>query len=165
VSGLRPKAHGLEKLSRRGPHDLSHAWCKSGTVRRGTPRSGGRARQPAGRILVLDHSAHDLYLLVRPDTCGILAVGDDTTAVCGHICTHLGIPVFGVTDGDIDGLLASGFPPGSVVIEVPEGMDDGVGKELAGIAGGPVVWSDWTARALALLGNRCRVVHPASRER
>lgn len=159
VSGLSPKAHGLEKLARRGQIDLSLAWCKSGMVRRASPRKGGTA--PAtGRIFVIDHSAHDLYRSITPDTCGVLAIGDDTTAVCGHICSHLGIPVFGVVDGDLDGLLAAGFSPGSMVVEVLEGRDDEVGRELAAITGDEsVVWKDWVARALAVLGARCGIIH------
>ncbi|HUK93157.1 MAG TPA: DUF2117 domain-containing protein [Methanomicrobiales archaeon] len=160
VSGLRPKDHGLEKLSRRGRIEISRAWCKSGTVRQAAPRRGDPGAA-TGRVLVIDHCAHDLYRLRRADTCGILAIGDDTTAVCGHICAHLGIPVFGVTDGDRDGLLDPEFFPGSVVVEVLEGRDDEAGRDLAGIAGGsPVVWSEWVARALGLLGDRCRVVYP-----
>ncbi len=160
VSGLRPKDHGLEKLSRQGRIDLSRAWCKSGMVRRASPRRGGPA--PAtGEILVIDHSAHDLYRSIHPGTCGILAIGDDTTAVCGHICAHLGIPVFGVTDGDADGLLSAGFSAGSVVVEVLEGRDDEVGRELAETAAdAPVAWSEWVARALAFLEGRCRVIRP-----
>jgi hypothetical protein len=74
----------------------------------------------------------------------------------------MGIPVFGVVDGDLDGLLAAGFSPGSVVVEILGGRDDEAGQELAVLAGGPpVVWKDWVARAIALLGNRCRVVYPA----
>ena len=160
ISGLRPKAHGLEKLARQGQIDLSRAWCKSGMVRRASPRKG-TAAPATGRILVIDHSAHDLYRYITPDTCGVLAIGDDTTAVCGHICAHLGIPVFGVVDGDMDGLLETGFSPGSVVVEVVEGRDDEVGRELAAITGGAAVaWNEWTARALAILGGRCRAVHP-----
>jgi len=160
ISGLRPKAHGLEKLARMGGIDLSRAWCKSGPVRSAPPRKGGTA-PGEGRIIVIDHCGHDLYRYITPDTCGILAIGDDTTAICGHICAHRGIPVFGVVDGDMDGLLAAGFSPGSVVVEVLEGRDDEVGRELAAIAcDGPVAWSDWVARALAFLGARCRVIHP-----
>jgi hypothetical protein len=111
---------------------------------------------------VIDHSAHDLYRSITPDTCGVLAIGDDTTAVCGHICAHMGIPVFGVVDGDLDGLLAAGFSPGSVVVEILGERDDEAGQELAVLVRGPpVVWKDWVARAIALLGNRCRVVYPA----
>jgi hypothetical protein len=158
VSGLSPKPHGLEKLGRLGPVDLPRAWCKSGQVRKTSPRQGGCA--PAtGRVLVIDHCGHDLYRAITPDTCGILAIGDDTTAVCGHISAHRGIPVFGVVDGDRDGLVPEGFPPGSVVVEVGGGTDDEAGQELASLAGDtPVSWGAWVARALALLGDRCRVI-------
>ena len=162
VSGLQPKAHGLEKLARLGQIHLHRAWCKSGPVRRAPPR-GGEPAQAAGRILVIDHCGHDLYRSLTPDTCGVLAIGDDTTAVCGHICAHRGIPVFGVVDGDIDGLLTTGFSPGSVIVEVLEGRDDEAGRELVVLTHGvPVSWSDWVARALAHLGERCRVIHPRS---
>jgi hypothetical protein len=160
VSGLRPKPHGLEKLARLGELDLARAWCKSGPVRRAAPRRG-RPAPGAGRVAVIDHCGHDLYLALTPDTCGVLAIGDDTTAVCGHICAHRGIPVFGVVDGDRDGLLAVDFSPGSVVVEVMDGRDDEAGRELIPLArDAPVTWRDWTAQARALLGPRCRVIHP-----
>lgn len=160
ISGLRPKAHGLEKLARMGGIDLSRAWCKSGSVRIAPPRKGGPA-PASGRIVVADHCGKDLYRLITPDTCGVLAIGDDTTEVSGHICSHLGIPVFGVVDGDVDGLVEAGYAFGSVVVEVVEGRDDEVGRELAAMTPeGPVAWSDWIARALAFLGNRCRVIYP-----
>jgi hypothetical protein len=160
VSGLIPKVPGLVKLARLGELDLARAWCKSGPVRRVPPRRGGPA-PAAGRIAVIDHCGIDLYRALTPETCGVLAIGDDTTAVCGHICVHRGIPVFGVVDGDRDGLIAAGFSPGSVVVEVLSGTDDEVGRELVPLAlEGPVAWRDWTTRALAFLGARCRVVHP-----
>jgi len=160
VSGLSSKAHGFDKLAHLGDIDLAKAWCKSGPVRRTSPRRGGSA-PAAGRVAVIDHCGHDLYRALRPDTCGVLAIGDDTTAVCGHICTHGGIPVFGVVDGDRDGLVAEDFAPGSVVVTVLDGRDDEAGLELLPLAReGPVTWRDWTTRALALLGDRCRVIHP-----
>jgi tRNA threonylcarbamoyladenosine modification (KEOPS) complex Pcc1 subunit len=162
VSGLRPKAHGLEKLARLGTVDLPLAWCKSGPLRRVSPRRGGSA--PAiGRIAVIDHCGHDLYRSLTPVTCGVLAIGDDTTAVCGHICLHRGIPVFGVVDGDLDGLVVGDFPTGSVIAEVRDGTDDQAGRELAALVQDiPVTWSDWVARALASLKGRCRIIHPPS---
>jgi hypothetical protein len=165
VSGLAPKAHGLEKLARLGEVDLPRAWCKSGPLRLGSPRRGGFA-PAAGRIAVIDHCGHDLYRSLTPDTCGVLAIGDDTTAVCGHICLHRGIPVFGVVDGDLDGLVARDFPPGSVIAEIFDGTDDEAGQELAVLAGkAPVAWADWVARALATLEGRCRIIHPSSPDR
>jgi hypothetical protein len=161
VSGLKPKPHGLEKLARIGRADLGRAWCKSGQVRRAGPKKGGHA-PPTGQILVIDHCGHDLYRSISPGTCGVLAIGDDTTAVCGHVCAHLGIPVFGVVDGDPDGLVGGGFATGSVIAEVLDGTDDETGRELAGhVPGGPVTWDDWVMRAVSLLGPRCRVTRPA----
>jgi len=160
VSGLRPKAHGLEKLARLGKIRLPTAWCKSGPVRRASPRKRGHAPS-SGRILVIDHRGHDLYRSLTPDICGVLAIGDDTTSVCGHICAHLGIPVFGVVDGDLDGLVAGGFSPGSVVVEILGGRDDEAGLELASLVGrDPVTWIEWVARALGVLGDRGRVMYP-----
>ncbi|MDD1662019.1 MAG: DUF2117 domain-containing protein [Methanomicrobiales archaeon] len=165
VSGLRPKAHGMEKLVRLGGIDPAGAWCKSGPVRKAPPGKG-KPVPDRGKILVIDHCGHDLYRSITPDICGVLAIGDDTTAVCGHICSHRGIPVFGVVDGDMDGLLVAGFAPGSMVVEVLEGRDDEAGRELAEIAvdEGPVIWKDWVARALAFLGPRCRIIHLHSGE-
>ena len=162
VSGLLPKAHGLEKLARLGRIHLPRAWCKSGPIRNVPPRGGGQA-PAAGRILVIDHRGQDLYRSLTPDTCGVLAIGDDTTAVCGHICAHRGIPVFGVVDGDLDGLVPAAFPPGSVVVGVLEGRDDELGRELAALTGDyPVAWRDWVARAVAHLGDRARVIQSGS---
>ncbi|HXW99547.1 MAG TPA: DUF2117 domain-containing protein [Methanomicrobiales archaeon] len=160
VSGLTPKPHGLEKLAQMGQIDPLSAWCKSGPIRCAPPQRRGAA-PPEGRILVVDHCGKDLYRSLTPDTCGVLAIGDDTTAVCGHICAHRGIPVFGVVDGDPDGLLAAGFAPGSVIAEITEGTDDEAGRELAAtVSSGVVRWQSWVAGAARQLGNRCRIVHP-----
>jgi hypothetical protein len=142
ISGLRPKGHGLEKLTERGPVDISTAWCKSGTVRRALPKSRIRCSD-RGKVLIIDHCGHEIYHSLGPHICGVLSIGDDTTAVCGHICTHLGIPVFGVVDGDSDEIVKAGFAPGSVVVCVLEGRDDDVGRQLAAqIAPGEHCWSD-----------------------
>ena len=45
---------------------------------------------------------------------------------------RLGIPVIGIIDGDIDGVLKNTVvPEGSVIIRVRAGFDDVVGKELS----------------------------------
>jgi hypothetical protein len=157
-SGLDPKPHGLEKLSAGGDVDISTAWCKSGPVRLTRPQAGGRA-SPAGRVLVIDHCGHEIYRRMPEDCCGVLAIGDDTTAVCGHICTHLGIPVLGIVDGDRDVIVPSAFAPGSVVVEVLNERDDDVGREIAStVPATPVFWDVWVEGILELLGGRVRVV-------
>jgi hypothetical protein len=88
----------------------------------------------------------------------VLSIGDDTTAVCGHICAHMGIPVFGVTDGDADGIVPAVYAPGSVVVEVLEGRDDDLGAELARDVGlHRRVWDEWVAETLACLDGRVRI--------
>ncbi|WP_062396432.1 DUF2117 domain-containing protein [Methanogenium cariaci] len=126
VSGITLKAHGIEKLLRNGPVDISRAWCKSGAVRSQGAQVAERRAPPSGRIAVIDHAACDIYSQVDTDTCGVVSIGDDTTAVCGHICAHLGIPpIFGVTDGDADTVVDhSCCRGGSVIVEVTEGRDD-----------------------------------------
>jgi len=157
VRGLLPKPHGLEKLARAGPVDLQGAWCKSGAIRRAWPMAGDRCI-PVGMVLVVDHCGVDLYRTLHPGVCGVLAIGDDTTAVCGHICAHRGIPVLGIVDRDCDGIVPEGFAPGSVVADVVSGTDDALGAEVAVmVPGDPVRWEEWVEQVLARLGDRVRV--------
>lgn len=158
VSGLDPKPHGIEKLLRAGLPALDAVWCKSGPVRSVPPRQGERTSR-AGRIAVIDHCGHTLYRELGEGVCGVLAVGDDTTAVCGHICSHAGIPVFGVVDGDADAIVEPGYAPGSVVVEVIDGRDDDLGRELAATRDlNPPGWDAWVEETLRTLAGRVRVV-------
>ncbi len=158
VSGLDPKPHGFEKLLRAGLPDLDTAWCKSGPVRRVPPGRGERTFR-GGRVAVIDHCGHTLYREIGEGVCGVLAIGDDTTAVCGHICSHAGIPVFGVVDGDADAIVKPGYAPGSVVVEVTCGRDDDVGREVAATRGlTPPCWEAWVEETLRTLAGRVRIV-------
>uniref|UniRef100_UPI000AC585BE DUF2117 domain-containing protein n=1 Tax=Methanoculleus chikugoensis TaxID=118126 RepID=UPI000AC585BE len=126
------------------------------------PAGGERVRR-GGRIAVIDHCGHTLYGEIGgEDVCGVLAVGDDTTAVCGHICSHFGIPVFGgvVDGGDGDGIVKPGYAPGgSVVVEVLDGRDDDVGREVAAVRDLEAAsWEDWVEETLRVLAGRVRVV-------
>jgi len=157
-SGLEPKPHGFEKLSLNQSIDISTAWCKSGPIRSSVPHLKGKA-PGSGRILVIDHCGHEIYNRMPEDCCGVLAIGDDTTAVSGHICAHRGIPVFGIVDGDRDTIVPSAFAPGSVVVDVLCERDDDVGKEIAGkVPDVQVVWDAWVQEILVYLNKRVRVV-------
>ncbi len=160
ISGLDPKPHGFEKLLRTGIPDLKAAWCKSGMIRSAPPRPGMVRASRAGRIAVIDHCGHTLYQEIEDEeVCGVLAIGDDTTAVCGHICSHAGIPVFGVVDGDGDGIVEPGFAPGSVVVRVTHGRDDDVGREVAATRDLETTsWEEWVEETLRSLEGRVRVV-------
>ncbi|MCX6700272.1 MAG: DUF2117 domain-containing protein [Methanomicrobiales archaeon] len=163
VSGLHPKPHGFEKLSRLGPVSPARAWCKSGVVRRRNPRDLYEIKSAfaKGRVIVIDHCGHDLYQNLDEDVVGVLAIGDDTTSVCGHMCAHRGIPVFGIIDGDADGVIAPEFAPGSVVIRVASGHDDEFGREVSdNIPGGPVEWAAWVHAQVTFIGDRGTVMYP-----
>ncbi len=148
VSGITLKAHGIEKLLRNGPVDISRAWCKSGPVRSHSAQVSER-RSPSGTIMVIDHAACDIYAMVDTTTCGVVSIGDDTTAVCGHICAHLGIPIFGVTDGDADTVVDHSCCAGSVIVEVTEGRDDEKGLEIAEtVPTAPCHWDHWVSTTL-----------------
>jgi hypothetical protein len=158
IAGIELKAHGLEKLHRGGRLDLASAWCKSGSLRASRARltMAGRGR---GRILVIDHCGHELYRRLNEEVCGVLSIGDDTTAVCAHICAHRGIPVFGIVDGDCDGIIQAAYAPGSVVVEALYERDDDLGAEIAGsLDAGWHEWSAWTGEMLEALRERARVV-------
>ena len=148
VSGITLKAHGIEKLLRNGPIDISRAWCKSGPVRSQNAQVKER-RTPSGHIVIIDHAACDIYSHMDTTTCGVVSIGDDTTAVCGHICAHLGIPIFGVTDGDADTIVDHACCTGSVIVEVTEGRDDEKGLEIAEtVPTTPCHWDTWVSSTL-----------------
>ncbi len=157
VSGIKIKYHGLEKLKGRSPVDLLNAWCKSGTLRTNMPKHGRRSRT-AGYILVIDHCGHQLYNMMNDEVCGVLSIGDDTTAVCGHICSHLGVPVFGIVDGDGDGIVGATFAEGSIVVEVKSERDDDVGNEIKSLVPHEMTeWDVFCKKILLSLGDRVHV--------
>jgi hypothetical protein len=163
VSGLCPKPHGFEKLARLGPVSPARAWCKSGVIRH--RNHGGlfeiKRGMAKGRVVVIDHCGHGLYQTLDDEVAGVLAIGDDTTSVCGHICAHRGIPVLGIVDGDADGVITPVFSPGSVVVMVKSGRDDDLGREIAdNIPGGPVRWDTWVKAQVSAIGDRGTVVYP-----
>jgi len=158
VAGIDFKPHGLEKLLRKGSIDPASAWCKSGSLRSRTPHACTGAPL-VGRVLVIDHCGHMVYRHLDPGVCGVLSIGDDTTSVCAHICAHRGIPVFGVIDGDCDGIVEPSYAPGSVVVMAGDASDDDLGRELATCTNGEeVCWQTWVERALHHLHGRVKIV-------
>ena len=82
-------------------------------------------------------------------------------SVCGHICAHRGVPVFGIVDGDADGVIAPRFAPGSVVVLVKSGRDDDLGREIAkNVPDGPVQWDTWVHAQVSAIGDRGTVMYP-----
>ncbi|MDD1705742.1 MAG: DUF2117 domain-containing protein, partial [Methanoregulaceae archaeon] len=160
VSGMVPKIHGLEKISGTRYDNLSRVWCKSGHIRSRGPAQSGR-RGSTGRVLFIDHCGHQIYHNLTPDVCGIVCVGDDTTAVCGHICSHLGIPVFGIVDGDSDGIVSGSFVRGSVIAMAVSERDDDIGAEIRDrIPHEMVSWDDMVRMLMEYLRQRVRFSTP-----
>jgi len=124
------KPHGFEKLENRNI-DLAAARVKTGNIRRSKCRPEIKAMMPHGAgVAIIDHCAESTFELIK-DASVIITVGDDTTAIAADILTRFGIPIIGITDGDLDGILDdTNVPAGSVIIRVREGFDDIVGKEV-----------------------------------
>jgi hypothetical protein len=124
------KPHGLEKLKNRNI-DLAAARVKTGNIRRSNRRPEIKAMKPHGvGVAIIDHCAESTFELVK-DASLVITVGDDTTAIAADILARFGIPIIGITDGDLDGILDdTTVPAGSVIIRVREGFDDIVGKEV-----------------------------------
>jgi len=132
MKGVKPKQHGLEKLSR---VDLETAVIRSGSIRRSEarPRLGAVESNRDGKVRVavfIDHCAEDAFEVALGADVAV-TVGDDTTAVAGDILARLGIPVIDIVDGDLDRLAGcTTMLPGSVVFRVMPGHDDLVGRQV-----------------------------------
>jgi hypothetical protein len=146
IRGGEIKEHGLEKLHRydkRDPVDLAKAWVKSGALRRNNLFTLNAqkqivnsrnpvpvSRQGTGKVVLIDHAAEFVFELAAGAELAV-TVGDDTTAIAGDILSRLGIPIFGITDGDCDDLVCrTQFFPGSIVLRLSAGKDDIVGEKL-----------------------------------
>lgn len=131
LRGGKIKTHGLEKLEHRAI-DLFTAKIKTGNIRRSLhkPRIKPVDTVPEKTVAIIDHCAESTFELVK-DAGMVITVGDDTTAIAADILARLGIPVIGITDGDLDGVLGNTVVSAeSVIIRVKEGFDDIVGREI-----------------------------------
>lgn len=160
VSGIRLKLHGIEKLNAIGCPPLDRAWCKSGWIRTASPENPVRTAPPCGSVQTIDHAGITIYRIITPDTCGILSIGDDTTAVCGHIGAVMGVPILGITDGDGDCVVPEVYAPGSVITCTLSGTDDQIGREIAASLpqGNQICWDELVAFLLEAYSDSIRVV-------
>lgn len=129
IVGGTIKEHGVEKL---GKVDLTKVVIKTGLLRRSevtprvveTPKTGDKFS-----VAFLNHAAEDIYKLKDSDI--VVTVGDDTTLVAGDILYRFGVPIIGITDGDIDKVVEKGFKNGkSLIIELESGCDDILGQKI-----------------------------------
>jgi hypothetical protein len=127
IIGGELKEHGVEKL---GKVDLKSAIIKTGLLRRSevTPRIVKPCKNSDKYcVAFLNHAAEDVYKLKDVDF--VVTIGDDTTLVAGDILYRFGVPIIGITDGDIDKVVEKGFKSNeSLIIELEEGFDDIIGE-------------------------------------
>ena len=107
IIGGELKEHGIEKL---GEVDLKSAIIKTGLLRKSevVPRVINPSKDSNRfRVAFLNHAAEDVYKFKNLDY--VVTIGDDTTLVAADILYRFGIPVIGITDGDIDKVVEKGF--------------------------------------------------------
>lgn len=126
IVGGEIKPHGIEKL---GEVDLSKAIVKTGLLRKAkvTPRVLESEKSKNFKVAFLDHAGEDVYQF--KDSSLVITVGDDTTLIASDILYRFNIPIIGITDGDLDKVVESGFKSkNSVIFEVESGNDDIIGN-------------------------------------
>lgn len=156
LQGIKVKPHGLEKLENK-TLDLFTAKIKTGNIRRSLHEPRIKKVKHGENIAIIDHCAESTFELVKEADL-VITVGDDTTTIAADILVRLGIPVVGIVDGDMDGVLVNTVvPAGSVIIRVKPGFDDIVGREVFEIVmGGKIRFNmekgELLSRILALAG-------------
>ena len=119
------KPHGVEKL---GNVDLNSAIVKTGLLRKAKvkPRVLDAKKSSDFKVGFLDHAGEDVYKF--KDFSLVITIGDDTTLVASDILYRFNIPIIGITDGDLDKVVESGFKSkNSVLFELESGFDDIIG--------------------------------------
>ena len=128
IVGGTLKAHGLEKL---GEVDLDSAIIKTGLLRNAKvkPRVLDNEKPEDFKVSFLDHAGEDVYKF--RDSSVVITIGDDTTLISSDILYRFDIPVVGITDGDLDKVVADGFKvKDSIIFEVESGFDDICGQYI-----------------------------------
>jgi hypothetical protein len=126
IIGAKIKKHGVEKLSK---IDLNKAIVKTGLLRTSKVKArvvdNDKIRSYL-KVSILNHIAEDVYDFKDSDL--IVTVGDDTTLVSSDILYRFNIPIIGITDGDLDNVVAYPFKnEKSRIIELESGFDDIIG--------------------------------------
>ncbi len=133
IKGVQIKTHGYDKIR---DIDLKTVYIKSGDLRRGKKSSFSSTDVPhrrleKGKVVFIDHSANSVLEVIGKGIICVITIGDDTTNICEDILSRFGIPIIGITDGDIDGIYeGSSQTRDSIVIQVCGTSDDDVGIAL-----------------------------------
>ncbi|MEM0241426.1 MAG: DUF2117 domain-containing protein [Candidatus Nezhaarchaeales archaeon] len=127
VKGAEVNWHGVQKL---GYIDLEKAKIDTIKVLRDEVKNRARLSYSAGRkIAFIDHAGYEVFKFLEEGICCAVTIGDDTTAIVGDILERFGVPVIGVVDGDLNGLLPTAkLHPNSVILKVKN--DDAFGRRI-----------------------------------
>lgn len=129
IIGGSLKKHGADKL---GKINLEKAIVKTGLLRKSEvkPRVlDNLNNNEYFKIAYLDHAAENIYNYNDMDL--VVTIGDDTTLLAGDILYRFRVPIIGITDGDLDKVVESGFKTNdSIIFKVDEGFDDIIGNEI-----------------------------------
>jgi hypothetical protein len=126
IIGGKIKKHGIEKLSK---IDLNKAIVKTGLLRTSKVKArvlDNNKNKSYLKVSILNHIAEDVYNFKDSDL--IVTIGDDTTLISSDILYRFNIPIIGITDGDLDNVVAHPFRnEKSKIIELESGFDDIIG--------------------------------------
>ena len=131
----------VDPMSDKYPNISPYAYCAWNPVKLVDPDGreiwiigddGNKYQYKNGKLYNQDGSKYkgnDDYSYKDADM--VVTIGDDTTLIASDILYRFNTPIMGITDGDLDKVVESGFKTqGSVIFEVESGHDDIIGCEI-----------------------------------
>lgn len=127
VKGAEVRWHGVQKL---GYIDLEEAKIDTIKVLRDEVENRASLSYSArGKVAFIDHAGYEVFKFLEEGICCAVTIGDDTTAIVGDILERFGVPVIGVVDGDLNGLLPTAkLHLNSIILRVKN--DDVFGRRI-----------------------------------
>lgn len=151
IKGADVKWHGVQKV---GCIDLEKAKIDTVKVLRDEVENrASLSYSTKEKVAFIDHAGHEVFKFLEEGICCAVTVGDDTTTIVGDILERFGVPVIGVVDGDLNGLLPrTKLHPASIILKVRD--DDAFGRRIFEevFQGRKILESDAKSIKLKILG-------------
>lgn len=126
IEGGVLKEHGAFKL---GKIDLENVIVKTGYLRNLNVNPRILNNEKNNKTGFLNHAGVDVYSY--KDCSLVVTIGDDTTLIASDILYRFNTPIIGITDGDLDKVVKSGYKlENSQIFQVKSGFDDIIGKKI-----------------------------------
>ncbi|MHA1379459.1 MAG: DUF2117 domain-containing protein [Candidatus Helarchaeota archaeon] len=141
IEGGEINTHGLEKI--KSKIDLKSAMIKTAINLRKNPAKSQRIvdKIVSTKQIAILFNAENVYEVLLKNVDMIISIGDDTTAIIAYSASRFNVPIIGIIDGDMDGLLNSihkkitlkdlgnvlPLAKNSIILQVDPGWDDKVG--------------------------------------